>query len=134
MGLRTKRNDGIFRRIVSIATIICVVLSSKTLVWDPNVPYRFIRRDVLEKLLVHIPEDFYLANILVSVLCKRLSPDGIKYIPIHFRNRYGGSPSVKILSFVTLGIELQNALKRFNKFYYQLHLNDYTNSNHKKVG
>jgi hypothetical protein len=63
----------------------------------------------MEAIINKVPEDFYLANIYVSVLSKRHAK--ICWIPIHFRNRYGGTPSIKAISFVKHGITLFRQLR-----------------------
>ena len=87
-------------------------MATWTWVRDSNVPYRLIRSDVMEKIVENVPADFYLANIYVSVLVQRNG--GIKWVPIHFRNRSGGSPSVKTFSFMKHGIKLFKQLRNAN--------------------
>lgn len=70
-GFRKVRSDGIARLLIS--RMLSLVIFLRTGIWirDPNVPYRLIRTDVLRPLLPHIPRDFYLANILLSILLER---------------------------------------------------------------
>ena len=63
----------------------------------------------MEKITGKVPPTFHLANILVSVLAKKEA--GIKWINIHFRDRVGGTPSVKTISFVKHGFTLFRQLK-----------------------
>ena len=111
-GRRKTRDDGFKRVIISKFVRIFVFLATWTWVRDSNVPYRLIRSDVMEKIVENVPADFYLANIYVSVLVQRNG--GIKGVPIHFRNRSGGSPSVKTFSFMKHGIKLFKQLRNAN--------------------
>jgi hypothetical protein len=63
----------------------------------------------MKGIAYQIPTDFHLANIYVSVLANKM--EKIKWVPIHFRDRSGGSPSVKTFSFVKHGFKLFRQLK-----------------------
>lgn len=108
-GNRTTRDDGIKRQIISKFVTLFVFFATGIYVKDSNVPYRMMSASELNKILNKIPTDFYLANILVSVLLKKESE--IKWIPIHFKNRIAGTPSVKAFSFVKHGIKLFKQLR-----------------------
>lgn len=108
-GIRTSRDDGFQRMIVSRFVSVFTYVATGTWVRDANVPYRLIHRDIMARIVDRVPKDFHLANIYVSVLSKQLG--GIKWVPIHFRDRAGGSPSVKTISFVKHGFKLFRQLK-----------------------
>ena len=57
-------------------------------------PYRLLRAAVLGPSLDRISKDFLLANIALAVLSKQSKEVSHGYVPIHFRDRYGGEPSV----------------------------------------
>lgn len=103
-GYRYRRDDGCLRFLISRVVAIEAWVCFGQWVKDPNVPYRLMSKELLEETLPHIPSDFYLANILLSLLIRKLTP--IYWLPIHFRDRYGGSPSVKPISFIKHGIRL----------------------------
>ncbi len=108
-GYRKKREDGFARWLIS--RFVSVFTWAATGYWlrDANVPYRLMRRDYLQRALPLIPPTMYLANILLSVLLKRGSD--ILWVPIVFRERIGGSPSLKAFSFVKHGYRLFIQLK-----------------------
>ena len=108
-GYRKTRDDGSQRVFISKFVGLFALAATSTWVRDPNVPYRLMHRDVLAPILDKIPADFYLANIWVAVLIQRQSP--IAWIPIHFRDRSGGSPSLKTFSFVKHGFKLFRQLR-----------------------
>ncbi|MCB9046023.1 MAG: glycosyltransferase family 2 protein [Chitinophagales bacterium] len=108
-GYRKTRDDGLKRSLISRFVTLFTFFATGQWVRDANVPYRLIHRSVLEQITGKIPESFHLANILVSVLTKKLA--GIKWINIHFRDRAGGTASVKTISFVKHGFTLFRQLK-----------------------
>ena len=84
-------------------------LATKVWVNDANVPYRLMNIHDLKKVIYKIPEDFYLANICLSVLLKKVN--NIHWISIHFNERRAGVPSVKTFSFVKHGFKLYRQLR-----------------------
>ena len=108
-GVRTRRDDGLQRTIVSHFVTVFTLVATGQWLRDPNVPYRLIRADVMKTLVNKIPADFHLANIYVTVLSNKASK--IKWLPIHFRDRMGGSASVKTFSFVKHGFKLFKQLR-----------------------
>jgi dolichol-phosphate mannosyltransferase len=101
---RRQRDDGFSRFLISRVVAFTSWLGSGVWVKDPNVPYRLMKANLLKNVVTQVPKEFYLANILVSLLLRRLSP--IKWVPIRFRDRFGGSPSVKLRSFARHGTRL----------------------------
>ncbi|RYD51751.1 MAG: glycosyltransferase family 2 protein [Sphingobacteriales bacterium] len=112
-GYRKTRDDGFKRVFISKFVRLFTLAATSEWVRDPNVPYRLMHRDVLMPILSAIPNDFHLANIWVSVLVNKQSR--IAWIPIHFRDRSGGSPSVKTFSFVKHGFKLFRQLRAASK-------------------
>ena len=108
-GYRYRRDDGLRRWLIS--RVVSCVAWAATQVWvaDANVPYRLMRSDHLAPLLPHIPKDFYLANVLLSVLQQKNSR--IAWCNIHFRNRASGTPSVSMKSMVRHGAHLATQLR-----------------------
>lgn len=108
-GYRQTRDDGLKRSLISRFVTLFTFFATGQWVRDANVPYRLIHKSVMEKITGKVPETFHLANILVSVLTKKIA--GIRWINIHFRDRVGGTPSVKTISFVKHGFTLFRQLK-----------------------
>ena len=108
-GNRTTRDDGFKRILISKFVTLFTLFATKILVKDANVPYRLMNADDLEKIIHLIPEDFYLANICLSVHLKKVND--IVWIPIHFNDRRAGVPSVKTFSFVKHGFKLFRQLR-----------------------
>jgi glycosyltransferase involved in cell wall biosynthesis len=107
-GRRVIREDGRLRSWMSRVVSVVGWLASGQWVADPNVPYRLIRADILADAIAGIPANFRLANVLVAIRLQRRV--GIRWLPITFRDRYGGSPAVKGSAFVRHGALLLTQL------------------------
>ncbi len=112
-GFRETRDDGTQRYVVSRFVTLFTFVATGQWVKDANVPYRLIHKSVMEKIVDKVPSDFHLANIFVSVLSNKMAK--IKWVNIHFRDRSGGSASVKTFSFVKHGFKLYKQLKEASK-------------------
>ena len=113
MGFRYYRKDGWLRFLVSRALTIVVFLAGRVWLWDPNVPYRLVTATAMRQSLQAVPNDFILSNILISARLKMR--DRIKWIPIVFRDRNGGSPSVRTTSFIKQGVLLYKQVVKERK-------------------
>jgi hypothetical protein len=69
-----------------------------------------MRTEAICDVLPAIKNDFYLANVALAVLLKK---KGMRHgtVPIHFRERYGGEPSVPLSNFGDKALELKQQLK-----------------------
>jgi glycosyltransferase involved in cell wall biosynthesis len=109
-GKRVDRDDGLARKVISYFCRLATHVATGVNVRDPNVPYRLMRADVLKPAIADFPQDFGLSNILVSVILQKGLGPKIGFVPIGFRDRSGGEPSVKWMKFVTEGWKLYTAL------------------------
>lgn len=108
-GVRTQRDDGWRRVLASMILKIVLLAAQRVHCADANVPYRLIRTEKLLPILEKIPADFFLANVALAVLLKK-SRWSHHHIPIRFRERYGGEPSVKLGKFSEKAAELVRQL------------------------
>jgi dolichol-phosphate mannosyltransferase len=111
-GFRSRRDDG-WRRIAASWVLRAVLLLS-TGVWcvDANVPYRLMKTNFLPEKLKAISTDFFLANVGLAVLLRKDRSIKHGIIPIHFRERYGGEPSVRLGKFGSKAFELMLQLRK----------------------
>ena len=107
-GFRATREDGNTRWWISRIVSLVGLLGTGTWVKDANVPYRLIRSKQLISIIDQIPPDFHLANILISLKLRQKYQ--IQWININFRDRFGGSPSVKTFNFAEQGLKLLKQL------------------------
>lgn len=108
-GYRNKRDDGFSRFLISRFVALFTFVATCVWVRDPNVPYRLMRREALEKIIDFVPGDFFLANVAIAALLKKTAR--LKWIDIRFLNRFGGTPSVKAYSFFLHGVKLFRQLR-----------------------
>ncbi|MCE7065077.1 glycosyltransferase family 2 protein [Dyadobacter sp. CY326] len=105
-GIRTSRDDGWKRIIVTKTLRLMLLLAFQVDCPDANVPYRLMQTEVIQSIIRQIPGDFHLANVALAVLLRRDKSVTHTYVPIGFRERYGGEPSVKLPLFGKKAIEL----------------------------
>ena len=114
-GRRARRDDGMRRILASLVLKIVLVLETQTWCVDANVPYRMMRTSVLPPILARISESFFLANVALAVLLRRTPGIRQAVIPIRFRERYGGEPSVQLSKFGSKASELIGQLRALLK-------------------
>ena len=110
-GLRTRRDDGLRRLAASMVLRAFLLVGFGAWCADSNVPYRLMRTAAIAPFLDRIPANFNLANIALALLLRRTSGMSHAYVPIHFRERYGGEPSVKLSLFGHKALELSRELR-----------------------
>jgi len=111
-GLRASRDDGIGRVVTSAICRLASSLICGQDLRDPNVPYRLVRRDALEKALRYIPPNFNIHNVALTYVLKKLPGLRWAYVPIHFPDRQAGENSINVLKVVTWGAEMLLELLR----------------------
>lgn len=103
MGLRVRRDDGFLRAWTSR---ICRGLSSVVIglnVPDPNVPYRLIRRGVLQECICKVPSNFNIHNVALSCVMYSRKEIRVRRVPIEFRSRAGGENSLDVPKVMSWG-------------------------------
>lgn len=109
-GRRVRRDDGWRRVVASLVVRWFLRLLFHVDCVDANVPYRLMRTAVLGPSLTTIPKDFLLANIALAVLLRHRTDVRHGDVPIHFRDRHGGTPSVTMGKFGAKAAELYRQL------------------------
>lgn len=103
IGYRNHREDGISRIIVTKTLKLVLKIIFGVDVTDANTPYRLMKRELLEKYISKVPKDFYLSNVILTVLFID-NNEKVKFIPITFRPRQGGVNSINIRKIIKTGI------------------------------
>ncbi len=111
-GRRYQRFDGLSRKIISLVLRWVLYFRVGTKLHDTNVPYRIYPAKLAAETAERIPAAFDLANIAMALL---LEPKGFHELPIHFRDRQGGSASVKWWGFARKALQLHDHLKLLPK-------------------
>jgi glycosyltransferase involved in cell wall biosynthesis len=114
-GVRKSRDDGFLRVLISgvcsLATSALTGLDLK----DANVPYRLIRTEALQRALARIPADFDMQNVALTLALKRDRSLRWRYIPIHFRDRQGGTNSINLRRILSMGLTMLTSLNKIGR-------------------
>ncbi len=116
-GVRMKRLDGAFRRLV--ATLMCVLNLLLWHVWisDANCPFKLMRTRALKAVLERVPADAFIPMVMVSILARRLR-FRVTEVPVQHLPRLGGTQSLRGLACwarVSFLCARQLALLRFGQ-------------------
>ncbi len=108
-GVRYYRKDGLIRYFVS--RILSVIAFFRVGIWvfDPNVPYRIFKRDSVLKAIDSF-KVIDLFNVYLSLYHRKYCR--VRYQAIVFRDRWGGSPSVKVSGLFPWAINFWKQLSR----------------------
>jgi glycosyltransferase involved in cell wall biosynthesis len=109
IGYRKNREDGLSRIFVTKILKLIIFLTFRLLITDANAPFRLMNRNSLEKTLPHIPKDYNLTNILLTVILEK-NKVKMRYPQITFRPRQGGVNSINMNRIIKIGLQ---ALKDF---------------------
>ncbi len=114
IGSRKGRQDGISRVIVTKTLKAVIRLCFGVTVTDANTPYRLMKAGTLEEYIGLIPKDYFLSNVLISVIYKKKGLK-VKYIPITFRPRQGGINSINLKKIFGIGRKALSEFREINK-------------------
>ncbi|MCR5746441.1 MAG: glycosyltransferase family 2 protein [Lachnospiraceae bacterium] len=104
IGNRTDREDG-FGRIVVTKTLRALIFATfHVYVKDANTPFRLMKATVLEKELRYIPKDYFLVNVLITVIFTKRKYR-VRYVPITFKPRQGGTNSINVGKITGIGLK-----------------------------
>lgn len=109
---RRTREDGLKRIIASqfLRTMLSGLFGVTCV--DPNVPYRLMRTTACAAAFERIPADFALANVALAFVLRKDPRIHHGDVPIRFRERYGGEPSVPFSKFAVKALELFRQLRK----------------------
>lgn len=114
IGHRNHREDGISRIIVTKVLKFIIKLCFGVWITDSNTPFRLMNAASLKECMLLIPNDFYLANVMLSVIYTKKGYR-VKYLPITFRARQGGVNSINITRIMKIGKQAWKDFKEINK-------------------
>ena len=114
IGARKERQDGFSRVVVTKVLKLVVMFIFGRVIEDANTPFRLMRASKLALLLKELPQDFFLANVLVSVLAVSENMK-TRWIPITFKPRQGGVNSINLKRIMKIGIKSVKDLRKVKK-------------------
>ena len=103
IGHRIAREDGIQRIVVTRALKRIISLIFRENIPDANTPFRLMNAERLREVLEAVPENFYLSNVLISVIYIKRNYK-VKFVPIRFRKRQGGINSLNMMKIAKIGM------------------------------
>lgn len=103
IGHRIARKDGIQRMFVTRTLKMIVNLIFREKIPDANTPFRLMNAERLKEALESVPENFYLANVLISIIYIKRNYK-VKFVPITFRERQGGTNSLNMVKIFKIGM------------------------------
>lgn len=115
LGIRQNRSQSTGRKIISMVSRLTIKQLFGKGISDVNVPYRLIRRDVMQKIIPSIPKDTFAPNIILSgMISKHNYRVYEKWVP-HDTRKTGEESLVQLkLWKMTLKSFLQTIVIRFN--------------------
>ena len=114
IGYRERRKDGLSRIFVTRVLRLVVYMCFHVWVLDSNTPYRLMSASSLSNCISYIPDDFFLSNVALTAIYKRLGQK-LHFIPITFRPRQGGTNSINIRKIFKIGIKAFSDFSTINK-------------------
>lgn len=102
IGDRKKRQDGSARVFVTKVLKYVIRLCFGVNLKDANTPYRLMKAETLRSYIHLIPKEFNLSNVLIAVIYAKKNCN-IKYYPITFKPRQGGTNSINLKSITRIG-------------------------------
>ena len=114
VGHRNKREDGFSRIVVTRVLRFVILCCFHTWVKDANTPFRLMKASTLEKELKYVPKDFFLANVLITVIFTK-HKRRVRYVPITFRPRQGGVNSINLKRIFGIGLKALGDFVKLNR-------------------
>ena len=109
-GNRVSRGDGKIRALVERVVCMFVRHYFGVHVPDANAPFRLMHRNVLERILPIIPDDYNLPNIVITS-CASMLGYRIDFREISFKPRTLGQNSINIKRIIKIGIKARSDFK-----------------------
>jgi len=115
IGQRKGRQDGLSRVFVTKVLKLVLWLCFHVRIPDANTPFRLMKVSKLKEQIGLIPDNYNLSNVLISVIYakKRLA---VKYLPITFRPRQGGTNSINMKKIIRIGRQAFKDFRHINSY------------------
>lgn len=108
-GNRTVRGDGKDRAFVEKTLCAILRVIFRVNIPDSNAPFRLMTADFLRKYIPKMPAHYNLPNVMLTTFAAYYD-EKVRYVPITFRPRQGGTNSINPKKIVKIGWQ---ALKDF---------------------
>lgn len=118
IGNRSARQDGKDRKFVEKTLLIILKIIFHVKIPDSNAPFRLMKRELIEKYIKKMPENFNLPNVMFTTYFVYFH-EKVKFIEITFKPRQGGTNSINAVKILKIRWK---ALGDF--IYLKKHIND----------
>ena len=102
IGNRSDRQDGFSRKFVEATLLLIIRYMFGVKIPDSNAPFRLMKRELVERYIHKMPENFNLPNVMLTTYFVYFH-EKVKFLPITFKPRQGGTNSINIKKIVKIG-------------------------------
>ena len=102
LGWRNARKDGSSRVFVENVLRFILFITFKVKVPDANAPFRLMKKELVEKYIKKLPEDFNLPNVMLTVYYAYFK-EKLAFEQISFAPRQGGKNSINFKRIIQIG-------------------------------
>ena len=102
IGYRPDRQDGASRVFVEKVLVFLLRMIFGVRVPDANAPFRLMRTEAVERYLPLMPKTYNLPNVILTT-CFAYFGDALRFEPISFRPRQGGTNSINLEKITKIG-------------------------------
>lgn len=102
IGSRPTREDGFSRKFVEKTLLLILRMTFGVKIPDSNAPFRLMKRELLQKYIGKMPENFNLPNVMLTTYFAYFH-ENIKFINITFKPRQAGKNSINLKKIMKIG-------------------------------
>lgn len=102
LGNRHDRQDGASRKFVENTLRFILKIVFGVSVPDANAPFRLMKKELVEKYIYKLPEDFNLPNVMLTTYFAYYK-EKLLFSKVTFRPRQGGENSINIKKIIRIG-------------------------------
>ena len=102
IGSRPDRQDGWSRKFVEKTLLLILRATFGVKLPDSNAPFRLMKRELVERYIKKMPEDFNLPNVMLTTYFAYFK-ENIKFVDITFKPRQGGVNSINVKKIIKIG-------------------------------
>lgn len=102
IGSRPDRQDGASRKFVEKTLLVILRMTFGVRMPDSNAPFRLMKRELVEKYIGKMPEDFNLPNVMLTTYFTYYK-EKVKFIEITFKPRQAGTNSINVKRIMKIG-------------------------------
>ena len=115
IGARPNREDGVNRKFVEKVLLLILRLIFGVNLPDSNAPFRLMRRELVEKYIHKLPENFNLPNVMFTTYFVYFH-EKVKFENISFKPRQGGENSINLKKIIKIGWNALGDFYRLRKY------------------